>query len=141
MAAIMRLATATSNALAQIFQVLLDGGTGAGVIELYTAPMPASANTAISTQTLLGAVPFNDPSAPEAAAGVLTFDVDPVLEDAQADDTGDVAWARIKDSDGNTICDVNVGTADAVIIMNTVSLVAGGPIRINSFTITMPSGE
>jgi hypothetical protein len=141
MAANMRLATATRNALADAITTLVDAAVGAGVIKIYTAAQPASANDAITDQTLLAEIPFADPSFGAAAAGVITADVDPVLEDAEANNTGTAAWARIVDGDGSTIFDCNVGTADATIILNTVSLVSGGPVQITAFTITMASGE
>lgn len=54
--------------------------------------------------------------------------------------SGTVAWTRIADSDGDAIFDVNVGTAAASIILNTVNIVVGGPITITSFTVTIPEG-
>lgn len=142
MAANMRLADDTIDALATAFITLIDAAVAAGVIKIYTAAQPASAETAITDQTLLAEIPFNDPCGTVGAGtGVLTMDVDPVLEDASANATGTAAWARIEDGDGNTIFDCNVGTADATIILNTTSIVAGGPVQITAFTITVPNGE
>jgi hypothetical protein len=140
MAAIMRISTALRNAQADQIKTLIDAGAGSGTIKIYTvgSGMPAHPADAITDQVLLGTLTFSDPSAPGAAAGVLTFSA--ITQDASADATGIAAWARIADSDGNAIFDVDVGTSDASIILNTVSIVAGGPIAITSFTVTIPEG-
>lgn len=136
--AIMRISTALRNAQADAIKTLIDAGAAAGTIKIYTASMPAHPGDAITDQTLLGTLTFTDPSAPGAAAGVLTFSA--ITGDAAADATGTAAWARIADSDGNAIFDVDVGTAATSIILNTTSIVAGGPIEITSFTVTIPEG-
>jgi hypothetical protein len=133
-----RLAAATRNAIAQLFQSLLDAGSGAGTIKLYTGVQPASADTALSGNTLLGTLTFAKPSAPAAANGVLTYN--PIVEDSSADATGTATWARIQDSAGNTVFDCDVGTSGATLNLNTTSIVAGGPIRVSSFTVTIPAG-
>ena len=135
-----RLATATRNALADALAALVDAGAAGGTIKIYTATQPASANTAISDQTLLATLTMAATAfGAGAVLGVLTAAA--ITEDSEADATGTAAWARIADSDGNTIFDCDVGTVGATINLNTVSLVAGGPVSITSFTVTMPSGE
>lgn len=135
----MRLATATRNAIANAIRDLIDAGTGAGTIEIRTGTQPASANDA-ATGTLLATLTFSDPSAPGAASGVTTFSA--ITEDAVADATGTAAWARVKDSAGNTIFDVDVSATGggSTIELNTVAIVAGGPVRITAFTVTVPAG-
>jgi len=133
----MRLATATRNSLVQRFQVLLDAGAGNGTIKIYTGTQPASADDGIGGATLLGTLTFSKPSAPAGSGGVLTFNA--ITQDDAADATGTATWARIADSAGNTIFDCDVGTSGATINLNTTSIVAGGPISITSFTITVPA--
>jgi hypothetical protein len=134
----MRLASPSRNALAQRFQVLLDAGAGNGTIKIYTGTQPASADDGIGGATLLGTLTFSKPSAPAASGGVLTFNS--ITQDDAADATGTATWARMADSTGNTIFDCDVGTSGATINLNTTSIVAGGPISITSFTITVPAG-
>lgn len=134
----MRLASATRNELAQRFQVLLDAGAGNGTIKIYTGTQPASADDGIGGATLLGTLTFSKPSAPAASGGVLTFDA--ITQDDAADASGTATWARIADSAGNTVFDCDVGTSGATINLNTTTIVAGGPISITSFTITVPAG-
>lgn len=138
--AICRLAVATRNALADRLRDLIDGGAGPGLIRFYNAPMPATPDTAITTQTLLGTLTFSDPSAPAAAAGTSTYSA--ITEDAVADNTGTAAWARIVDSAGVVVHDVDVGgpASGAFIELNTTSIVAGGPIEITAWQLTVPMG-
>jgi len=136
----MRLATPTRNAVCDKVRDLIDGGVAAGTIKFYTAAQPASADTAIGAQVLLGTLTFADPSGPAAAAGTTNYSA--ITEDSSADATGTAAWARIADSAGNTIfdCDVTATGGGGTIEINTTSIVAGGPIRITSFSSTMPAG-
>ena len=67
---------------------------------------------------------------------MITFDA--ITEDSSADATATATWARIEDSDGTNVFDGDVSTAGAMINLNTAAIVAGGPVRITSFTITMP---
>lgn len=135
----LRLATASQNAMADALAALVDAGSAGGTIKIYTATQPASANTAISDQTLLATLTFSGTAFGAASGGVITAAA--ITEDSEADATGTAAWARIADSDGNTIFDCDVGTSGATINLNTVNIVSGGPVSITSFTITMPSGE
>jgi len=69
---------------------------------------------------------------------VLTFST--FTEDSSADATGTATWARIEDSDGVWVMDMDVGTSvpdpAPELIMNTTSITAGGPIRIDSGSLT-----
>lgn len=136
----MRLATATRNALADTFKTLIDAGAGPGTIKIYTGTQPANANTAISGQTLLGTLTCSDPSAAAAASGVLTFNS--ITQDSSADATGTATWARVADSNGNTVfdCDVTASGGGGSIELNTAGIVAGGPIIVTAFAITIPAG-
>lgn len=126
-------AVATKNARANAIKTAIDSGT-AGSIKFYTGTRPATADTALSGNTLLGTLTFTaPPSAPAASSGVLTFSA---ITTANAVATGTATFARIADSAGTTIFDCDVGTSGAVINLNTTAIVSGGPIVITSFTIT-----
>lgn len=129
-------ATSLRTARAQKIIDAIDAGTGAGKIKFYTGTRPAT-GAAITSQTLLGTVPLNDPCG-AAANGAIAWDVDPVPEDASADNTGTAAWARLLDSDDNFVADCSVtatgGGGD--ITLNSTAIVAGGPIRITGGTLT-----
>lgn len=132
-----RIATAVRNDMLQALLDRLDLGAGPGTLKLYSGTQPATANTALSGNTLLATLTFSDPSAPAPSGGVITFDV--ITEDSSADASANATFGRIQDSDGNPVFDGDVGTSGAMIVLNTVAIVAGGPVRINSFTITLPA--
>lgn len=135
-----RIATNTRNAMLDALSARIDlasGSPNAGRIDIYDGSQPANANTAVTTQVRLASLTFADPNAAAAAAGVLTFNT--IQEDSSADATGTATWARIVDGDGNTVFDCDVGTSGTTIVLNTASIVAAGPVRITSFTLTFPA--
>jgi hypothetical protein len=135
-----RLTDLTRSTLADQLQVLIDSGGVAGTIKFYTGTQPATADTAITSQTLLATLTFSYPCAPAAVAGVLTFSA--ITQDVSADNTGTAEWARIADSTGVTIfdCDVTATGGGGTIQLNTTSIVTGGPVQMSSLTITVPAG-
>lgn len=135
---ILRLSNAARNAAADAVVDLLDGGSGAGLLKIYSGTMPATPDTAISDQVLLATLTFSDPAFAAAATGTAAAST--IADDTSADDTGTAAWARLIDSAGAVVMDVDVGTTGTTIILNTTNVVSGAVIRITSATITMPSG-
>jgi hypothetical protein len=133
-----RLTNALRSAAANQIRNLVDAGATGGTIKIYTASQPATADDALTGQTLLGTLTFSTTSAPDATNGVLTFSA--ITEDTTADATGVAVWARIQDSNGVNVFDCDVGTAGATINLNTVNIVAGGAIRITSAVVTVPAG-
>lgn len=136
--AICRLSNAARTAVANALRDMIDGGPAGGTIKIYTAAMPATPDTALGAQVLLGTLTFSDPSAPDAVNGVSTYSA--ITEDTIADATGTAAWARIADSTGVIVQDVDVTATGGggFIELNTTSIVAGGPIRISSWILTVP---
>ena len=136
-----RIATATRNAMLDALRVAMDAGSSTATIKFYTGTQPANANASLSGNTLLGTLNCTDPVAPSASGGVLTFSS--ITRDSAADATGTATWARIADSDGNTIFDCDVGgtneSTTGTIQLNTSAIVIGGPIEISSFTLTYPA--
>lgn len=135
-----RIATNTRNAMLDALAARVDlasGSPNAGRIDIYDGSQPANSNVAVTTQVRLAVLTFADPAAAAASAGVLTFNT--ITEDTSADATGTAAWARIVDGDGNAVFDCDVGTSATTIVLNTTSIVAAGPVRITSFTLTFPA--
>ena len=124
-----------NNVLAPIIAAI-DAGSGPGLINIYSGTMPATVETAITTQTLLATLTFSDPCG-TITDGVLTMDA--ITQDVSADATGMAAWARITDSDGNVVMDINASATggSGALQMNTTSIVAGGPVLITSFVISV----
>jgi hypothetical protein len=92
------------NAGLNLIRDAIDGGAGAGKLKFYNGTRPATGGAAT---TLLGTVVCSDPSAPDAATGVLTFSA--FTEDSNAAAEGVSTWARLTDSDDAFVADVNVG--------------------------------
>ena len=121
--------TARNNRLDEI-TALIDGGSGAGKLRIYNGTRPS---TGLTATTLLAECLFTDPAAPAASGGVLTMS-------AIADGTGladfDATWFRVVDSDNVFVMDGNVGTISSDLNLNTISIVTGINVVINSFVIT-----
>lgn len=132
---------ATLNVSVVRRQAMLDnlcGQLNSGTIKIYTGSMPATPETAVSSQTLLGTLTLNATafgSASSATPSVAT--AGSITQDSSADATGTAAWARIATSGGTAVMDVDVGTSATTIVLNTTSIVSGGPISISSFTLSL----
>lgn len=116
----------------------VDLGSGAATLSFYTSPLPLP-DAAISTQTLLGTVTMSDPAWGAASGRVKSANA---ITEANAVATGIPAFARMRDSAGNTRADFTCGVADsgAACILAAETMIAGLPIEIISLSITMPSG-
>lgn len=124
------------TALAAALADLINLGTSPVEIKFYTGVPPATPLTAVTTQTLLGTLVCSDPAV-TATGPQVVFDV--IGQDPTADASGTAAWARVIYDDGDKAIDVDVtdNAGAGVIKINTVTIVAGGPIQITAFTITM----
>lgn len=132
-----RLSVAVRNAMANAITAQIDGGTGAGTVNLYTGTQPATVATA-ATGTLLATVTLSDPSFGAAANGTITNNA--VAEDTSADASGTAGWFRVFDSAGTAIIDGAV--PGEMSISPSAALVAGGVFDITTggWTITIPAG-
>ncbi len=132
-----RPATPGRNNMLNAIRDLLDAGTGAATIKFYTGTQPANGDAALAGNILIGTLTCTDPSAPNAASGVLTFNA--IADDSAADAAGTITWARAQDSAGTNVLDCDVGTAGATINMSSVTVAIGDILRITSFTLTAPA--
>jgi hypothetical protein len=124
------------NAMLDEITAEIDAGTGAGKIRIYDGTIPADADTAITTQTLLAELPCSDPCAPAASGGVLTFSA--ITADADAAATGTASWFRIVDSDNNTVLDgdVTATSGGGDLELDSTSITINQQVSITSLTIT-----
>lgn len=131
-----RISSATAAIMAQAIADAFDAGAGAGYWDFYTGPMPATPAAAITTQTKLGTVTLSDPCA-TVSGGTITFA--PITQDNSADAAGDAVFVRGFDSEGNTVADFDVGNqaSDAFVKMNTVTVIEGGPIMVETAVLTV----
>ena len=136
-----RISTAAAKAACDALVDLLDGGSGAGYIEVRTGSQPATVATAASG-TLLGTLTLSDPAfgnASTASPSVATANA--ITSDTTADATGTAGWCRAYDSAGTAIID---GSATATggggdFEFDSVSIVAGGTIAMSSWTVSHPT--
>ena len=134
-----RITTVVRNAMLDAIRDAVDGGAGPATIKVYSGTQPANANAALAGNTLLATLTCSDPSASNASSGTSTLSA--ITEDSAADATGTATFARIETSTGTTIfdCDVSATGGGGTIELNTTSIVTGGPVRITSFTISIPA--
>lgn len=124
---------ATYSAAAKIaahtaFRDLIDSGSGAGFVRIRS-----------SADTLLAECPLNDPcGSVNGTTGVLTFSFNGRDESANA--TGTAAYGEICDSDGDVHLALPAASGTVAvsgqIVLNSLSIISGGPVEITSATIT-----
>jgi len=108
-----------------------------GYLRIYTAPQPATADTAISDQTLLAELTFGATAFGAASGGVA--EANAITADSAANATGTAAWFRALKSDGTTsVFDGSVGTSDADLVLNSVEIQENAEVSITSLTYTQP---
>jgi hypothetical protein len=137
--AVIKLTTAVRNAMGDAILAALNAGSGAALLKVYDGTQPAGPATAVTSQTLLGTLTFSDPAG-STSGGVITFDT--ITQDSAADATGTASWVRLCDSTGAAVIDgdATVAAGSGFFKLNTLSIVAGGPIKATSGSLTMPGG-
>lgn len=134
----LRLPVTTRNAMIEIIRASADAGSGPATIDLYTGSQPANADAA-ATGTLLCTFICSDPAFEVPVDGISQFDADPDLM-ATAVASGTAGWFRMKDSDGLTVMDGNIGTgASNDLQVNSTSITNGNPVLITSGNFTIPA--
>jgi hypothetical protein len=124
--------TAVRNARADAITTAIGSS---GTLRIYDGTPPASANAALSSNTLLANLALSATYAAGASGGVLTASA--ISNDASADATGTATFYRILKSDGTTVIEQGtVSTSGADLNLNTTSIVIGGPVAITSKTFT-----
>lgn len=120
---------------------LLDGGAGAGYIEIRTGAQPATVATAASG-TLLGTLTCSDPAFGNAsAASPSVATASAITSDTNADATGTAGWFRAYDSAGTAIIDgaITATGGGGDLTLDSVSIVAGGTIAMSAWTVSHPT--
>jgi hypothetical protein len=109
------------------FRDLIDSGSGAGFVRIRT-----------SADALLAQIPLSDPCGTvNGTTGQLTFSFSG--RDESADANGTAAYAEFCDSDGDAhlalAAQAGSVAVSGVIVLNTLSILSGGPVEIISATI------
>jgi hypothetical protein len=129
------ISTAARNAACNAIVDLIDAGSGAGTLKIYTGTSPGPGNAA--TGTLLATLTFSDPAFGNASTGTATANA--ITADSSADDDGTAGYARAEDSDGNDVIDLTVGTSGADLNLDSTAIVTGGTVSVTSCTVTVPA--
>lgn len=117
--------TATRNAIANAAVDLIDGGTGAGYIEIRDGAV------------VLATCVMSDPAFGNAATGVAAASAISDEDSAVASGTADNF--KVYDSAATEIMSGDVGTAAATMIMPSVNITIGEPVSVTSFSVTAPA--
>lgn len=127
---------------------LVDGGSGAGSLRIYTGTKAATPGTT-TAETLLAEVDFNDPAFAAGSAGEQDADTSPALTTTGAAD-GTPGWFRIVDSNAGSgaagIIDGTAGVAgsgpggsDPDLVLNSATIATGIAVVITAGNITQPT--
>lgn len=123
--------TAVKNARADAISTQVGSN---GKIRIYSGTVPADANAALSSNTLLAELACSTTFAASASGGVLT--VNTITQDTSADATGTATFFRVLKSDNTVILQGAVGTSGSELNLNTTSISAGAAVSITAFTLT-----
>ena len=127
----MKHAAAVKSAIANAVLAQIDAGSAGGKIKARTGTTDGS-GTVLATWT------FDTTSCTESG-GVLTGSSFPKEVNASAD--GTIGHIEITDSDDNLkLSTADVGTGSEQASFSSLTAVNGQPIRLNSFTYTVPTG-
>lgn len=104
-----------------------------GKLRLYSGTKPATADTALSGNTLLAELTMNATAFGAAVSGVLTANA--ITPDSSADASGTATFFRLFKSDGTTaLLDGTVGTSGTNLVIATTSISAAQTVSCSSFT-------
>lgn len=139
------ISTAARNAAADAVVGLINGGSGAGVLRIYSGSRPASPGTSPSG-TKLAEITLSDPAFASASNGSAAVDTTPALT-TTALASGTAGWFRFCDSTeaagtglGVVDGDITGSGGGGDITLNTTSIVSGADVTITSFSYTQPAG-
>ncbi|HEX4816697.1 MAG TPA: hypothetical protein VFV66_28480 [Nonomuraea sp.] len=140
-----RISTPARNAAADAVAALVNGGSGPGVLRVYSGGQPAGPGSA-PTGTLLAEFTLSDPAFAAAVAGSVALDTTPALTDVGMAN-GSAGWFRMLDS--TEAAGAGLGVLDGSVTatggggdltMNTTTISVGVTVTITAGTATMPAG-
>ena len=124
--------TSARNAKAAAWGALCN----AGILRFYDGAQPATPQTAISTQVLLGAITLANPAFAAPSSGVVTANA---ATPGSASTAGVATWYRQFQSDGTTVVrdgDISLPAGAAECKLQNTNLQPGQPITLTSYTYT-----
>ena len=132
-----------TNARAGYLEKIVSLAGTAGLLTLYSAPMPTNGGDAVGAAVQLGQIALANPLGTVAwdsgsSSHKLTFNAS--TPDSSTDANGTAAWARITDSGGTYVVDMDVtatGGGGTLTISNT-TIYVGGTLSVSSAVIALP---
>jgi hypothetical protein len=134
----MKLSTTAADAML----TALTGLCNSGSVRIYSGTEPATANTALSGNTLLAELTLNATAfgAPAASGADRVATANAITADTSADASGTATFFRIMQSNGTTVVyQGTAGTSGQQLNLNATDIIAGGNVSISSLTITQPT--
>jgi hypothetical protein len=132
----LKASAASRNAMLDAIIARIPGG----ILRIYSGTRPADVATAVTGgNVVLAELTLGTPAAGAAVGGSVSFNA--ITQDSSANATGTASFFRIFQSNGTTAeldGDVFDSAGANRLQLNTVSLVAGGPVQVTSFSITAP---
>lgn len=139
-----RISTAARSAAADAVAALVNGGSGAGVLRIYTGTQPAGPGSSPSG-TLLAECILSDPAFAAAVAGSAALDTTPTVTTTAVAD-GTAGWFRLLDSteaagSGLGVLDGAVTTTGGggELTLATTTITTGLTVTITAGSITAPA--
>lgn len=125
------LIAATQNAACDAIVDLVDGGAGAGTLEIKSAASTTAGTSEVATLT------FASPAFGNASAGTAS------LASAMTNDTnatgGTASDYTVFDSNGTAIWQGKVATSGSDLNLSSTTIGAGDTVSISTFTLTVPA--
>jgi hypothetical protein len=106
----------------------------ASTVTIYSGTMPVSGDTALSGNTALATFTFG--SVFGAISGSTITAIGMPMTVAVIGSGGTATFARFATSGGITICDADVGTSGATVIIGNLNLQSGTNAQLTSTTFT-----
>lgn len=126
--------TVARNAKAAAWAALAD----AGILRIYDGTQPASPQTAISTQVLLGSIVLASPAFGAPSTGTVTANIAPPVTTTAA---GVATWYRLFESDGTTVIrdgDVSLPAGSAECKLANTNIQPGQALTLSSYAYSQP---
>jgi hypothetical protein len=127
----LKLATAMVNAEADALNALFNGAK----LQVYDGVQPATADTAVSTQTKGVEWTLPNPCWGTANAGGLTANA--ITDVTAVGSINPATWFRVVTSGGTPIMDGSVGTAGCNLNLDSANIVLGVTQHVTSWTHTV----
>lgn len=135
-----RYSDAAANAKLDIGLVpYINTGASAPQIKFYNGTMPATGDTAITSQILLATLTCSDPW--EAGAAASRSVASDAITGANAVADGTMTFAILLNGNGDRVALMDVGnlSSSAAIKMSSTAAVTGQPVSITALTISIPT--